>query len=78
MQTSSQFIIARKDAEILKAAKELCDMYGKKFSDAAGNASKKEEIYLLAKTAQAFATSEVVIRECLAVARILADQDALK
>lgn len=78
MQTSSQFIIARQDATILTAARSLCDMYAKRFSDAAGNSADKSDIYLLAKTSQAFAMAEVNMRECIAIARILADQDALK
>lgn len=77
MDTSGKFIIARQDATILKAARDLCSMYNDKFSKAAGRQETKSDVYLFAKTAQSFSAAETLLREALATARILAEQDAL-
>lgn len=77
MDTASQFIIARKDAEILKAAFELCDMYENRFSSAGMRQTNSSYAYSFGKTAQAFMSAKRELHAALITARHHGEQDAL-
>lgn len=78
MNIATRHILTPAHAQILKDARELLDVYNRKFSSAASHAKKYDDIYSLAKTASVFDAGYHALNLALSYAEIHGEQESLK